>query len=59
MQLKPEQINKFIEINKSCPGFNDYSEEQKREIANGVANYFLTLFAISERIKKDEKDKRT
>jgi hypothetical protein len=53
MELKPEQINKFIEIHKDCSGFVDYSEDQKREIANGVANYYLTLFNIQQRIRKD------
>ena len=56
MQLKPEQIKKFIEIHKDCAGFESYSEEQIREIANGMANYYLTLFNIYQRIKKESKD---
>lgn len=54
MELKPEQINKFKEINKDNPNFENYTEEQKAEIANGVANYYLTLFKIHQRIRKDE-----
>jgi len=54
MELKPEQINKFKEINRDNPNFENYTEEQKTEIANRVANYFLTLFKIHQRIKKDE-----
>ena len=51
MELKPEQINKFIELNKDVEGFECLSEKQKKEIANGVANYFLTLFKIHQRVK--------
>ena len=53
MELKPEQVKKFIEIHKGCEGFDDYSDEQKREIANAVANYYLTLFKIQQRIQID------
>jgi hypothetical protein len=55
MQLKPEQVKKFIEIHKDCAGFECYSEEQKIELANAVANYYLTLYNIQQRTKKDEK----
>jgi hypothetical protein len=54
MELKPEQIKKFIEIHKDCEGFENYTEEEKREIANGVANYYLTLFNIQQRIRKEK-----
>lgn len=53
MKLKPEQVKKFIEINKDCEGFQNLSSKQKEEIANGVANYFLTLFRIHRRIKRE------
>lgn len=53
MELKPEQINKFIELHKGCEGFENYSDDQKRNIANGVANYYLALFNIQQRIKKE------
>ncbi len=56
MELKPEQIKKFIEIHKDMAGFENYSEDQKVEIANGVANYYLTLFNIYQRIKKGNKE---
>lgn len=56
MELKPEQIKKFIEINEDLAGFENYTEDQVREIANGVANYYLTLFKIHQRIKKGNKD---
>lgn len=56
MELKPEQIKKFIQIHKNCAGFENYSEEQKTEIANGMANYYLTLFKIHERINNEDKD---
>ena len=54
MELKPEQINKFIELHKDLIDFENYSEEQVREIANGFANYYLTLFKINQYIKKDK-----
>lgn len=57
MILKPEQINKFIEIHKDCDGFESYTEDQKREIANGVANYYLALFNIQQRVKKEQSSK--
>lgn len=55
MELKPERIQEFIELHKGCEGFDKYSEDQVREIANGVANYYLTLLKIYQRIKKDKK----
>lgn len=54
MELNQEQIDKFIELNKDLPDFKNFSEEQVREIANGVANYYLTLFHIYERTKKEK-----
>ena len=52
MQLTQEQINKFKEIHTKYGGLDDYTEEQIVEVANGVANYYLRLFNISQRIKK-------
>lgn len=54
MELKPEQIDKFKELHKDCAGFENYSEDEVREIANGVANYYVSLFKIHQRIKKNE-----
>ncbi len=54
MILKTEQVNTFIELHKDCAGLESYSEDQMREIANGVANYYLTLFNIHQRLKKEE-----
>jgi len=53
MTLKPEQFNKFIELHKDFTNFMCYSDDQKKEIANGIANYYLTLFKIQQRIIKD------
>ena len=53
MELTPEQINKFVELHRGLPEFQNYSEDQIREIANGVANYYLTLFGIHQKAKKD------
>ena len=55
MELKQEQIDKFIELHKDCAGFENYSENEVREIANGVANYYITLFKIHQRLKNGGK----
>ncbi len=52
MELRQEQINKFKEIHKDHVDFGNYSEQEVAEIANGVANYFLTLFKIHQRLSK-------
>ncbi len=54
MELKPAQIKEFIELHKDLAGFEHYTENQVREIANGIANYYLTLFHIHQRIKKEK-----
>lgn len=46
MELTKEQIDRFVEINKGLPGFEKYSQTEIWEIANGVANYYLTLVSI-------------
>ncbi len=56
MELRQEQINKFKEIHKDHVDFENYSEQEVAEIANGVANYYLTLFGIYQRLKKEEKN---
>ena len=53
MELKPDQIQKFIELHRDCPEFKNYSDDEIREIANGVANYYLTLFKIYQRLKAE------
>lgn len=55
MELKPEQIQKFIELHKDVAGFESFSEDQIREVANGVANYYLTLFRIHQRLENEGK----
>ncbi|MEI8339774.1 MAG: hypothetical protein WCF94_03875 [bacterium] len=55
MELKPEQLHKFKELHKNCAGFENYSDEQISEVANGVANYYLTLFNIQQRIRTEER----
>jgi len=52
MGLKQEQIEKFKELHKDIVGFEKYSETQIVEIANGVANYYLSLFKIQQNNKK-------
>lgn len=56
MELKPEQIKRFVDLHKNLPEFEKYSETEIKEIANGVANYYLSLFKIYQRIKKEGKE---
>jgi flagellar assembly factor FliW len=56
MELRPEQIQKFIDLHKGIPGFEKYSGAEIREIANGVANYYLSLYKIYRRIQKEHGD---
>ncbi len=53
MELADEQIQQFKELHSSGE-LNGLSEFEIREIANNVANYFLTLFSIQQRIKKEK-----
>lgn len=53
MELTQEQIKRFIEIHKGYPEFEKFSETEIREIANGVGNYYLTLFKIYRRSEKE------
>jgi len=55
MELKQEQIDKFKDIHRDYIDFENYSEKEVAEIANGVANYYLTLFNIHQRIRKENK----
>jgi hypothetical protein len=52
MELNPEQIKRFKEFHKDLAGFENFTEDQVREMANGTANYYLTLFKIHQRIIK-------
>lgn len=53
MELSQEQIDKFVELHKDYPEFQKYSEADVREIANGVANIYLTLFRIYRKLGKE------
>lgn len=54
MELTPELIEEFKELHKDYPDFAEYSEDEVVKIANGVANYYLTLFKIYQRIQKED-----
>jgi len=54
MQLSPEQIQKFKDIHERYGGLGEYDDEQVRQIASGVANYYLRVFDIYQSIKKQE-----
>ena len=49
MRLTQEQVDRFKEIHKRSGGLEGFSDEQMAAIANGVADYYLTLFAIWQR----------
>ena len=51
MQLRKEHVEKFKNIHRNQNSFKNYSEEQLEEIANGMANYYLTLYAILKRTR--------
>jgi len=57
--LSKNQVERFKEIHTKDGGLGNYTEEQIREIANGVANYYLTLFKIYQRIKKEKHGKNS
>jgi hypothetical protein len=52
MELTNEQIQQFKELHSSGE-LDGLSEFEICEIANNVANYFLTLFSIKQRIEKE------
>ena len=55
MQLKPEQVQRFKDLHKNHE-LDGYTEEEIREIANGVVNIYLTLYGIYQRIMRQEKE---
>ena len=56
MELTAEQVKKFKEIHDKYGGLEGYTEKQIREIAQGVANLFLTRFKTYQRIKNEQKE---
>ena len=58
MELTQAQIDKFKEIHESCGGLEGYTDEQIREIATGVANFYLTLFQIQQRKNRESQNKK-
>ena len=54
MELTQEQIDQFKKLHELHGGLEGYTEAQIREIANGVANYYRTLFNIYQRIKREQ-----
>ena len=54
MQLSDEQITRFKKLHEPYGSLEGYTEDQIREIANGVMNFYLSLFKIYQRIKHEE-----
>lgn len=53
MELTEKQIEEFKKVHEKYGGVGNYTEAEIKEIANGVANYYWTLFKIYERVKKE------
>jgi hypothetical protein len=51
MELTEEQINKFIALHKPYDDLGDLTEAQIRNLAQGVANFYLALFKILNKSK--------
>ena len=56
MQLKPEQIKKFKDLHRDHE-LDKYTEDEIREIANGLANIYLTLYRVCQRVTREEEEK--
>lgn len=57
MILKDEQVKTLREaFEKAGASFDGYTEEQIREILNGVMNIYGTLVDINLRLKKRRKE---
>lgn len=54
MELSESQIKKFIELHQKLGSLDTYSESEIREIARGVADYYLTLYKIYKRLEKEK-----
>lgn len=59
MILTDEQVKRFREaFEKAGASFKGYTEDQIREIANGVMNYYTTLAKINLRLHREGKNKK-
>ncbi len=56
MQLSPEQIKKFKELHQNHE-LDAYTEDEIREIANGVVNIYLTLYRSYQKMKSEEEQR--
>lgn len=56
MELTDTQVKAFKEAHDKCGGLEGFSDDQIREIAQGVANLFLNRFKTYQRIKNEQKE---
>jgi len=56
MQLSPEQIKRFKDLHQNHE-LDGYTEEEIRDIAQGVANIYLTLYHAYQRATREEEEK--
>jgi hypothetical protein len=54
MELSESQIEKFKKFHQRLVDLDIYSESEIREIARGVARFYLTLYKIHRRIEKEQ-----
>ena len=57
MELSEKQINKFWDILKEHDNISRYSDSQKAEIANGIANFFIISTEISSKKRGGDMEK--
>ena len=55
MELSEDLVKEFEKIHEPYGILNGLNETQKREVAQGVANYYIILFNIAKRIEKHQK----
>jgi len=57
MKLNDKQLKKFKELHKNNGLSEKYSEKEIREIANGKADFYLTLFEIHQKQQRSKHKK--
>ena len=56
MELSREQIKRFKDLHKNHE-LDEYTEEEIRDIAQGVVNIYLTLYRVCQKVTREEEEK--
>ena len=56
MQLSPDQIKRFKDLHQNHE-LDGYTDEEIRDIAQGVVNIYLTLHRAYQRVTREEEEK--